>query len=107
MSAASKPPVNPAPAVEETRQLPAFGSGLEFRPQGKLGTSKSPAAETEAAARVNGGSVGIMLGTEEDAAEEVDDMQDDEPVSSVAITRASIVQKQAHMLIYCLSHGAG
>ena len=81
MSAASKPPVEPAPAEEDARQLPAFGTGLEFRPQGKLGASKSPAAKTEESARANGGSVGIMLGNEEDAVEEIDDMQDDEPVS--------------------------
>ena len=85
MSAASKPPVKPAPAQEDTRQLPAFGSGLEFRPQGKLGASKSPTAKTEAAARVNGGSVGIMLGNEEDAAEKVNDMQDYESVSCLTI----------------------
>jgi hypothetical protein len=81
MSAASQPPIEPAPAEEETRQLPAFGSGLEFRPQGKLGASKSPAAKTEAAARANGGSVGRLLENEEDDVEEVDNMQDDEPVS--------------------------
>ncbi|CAK0785228.1 hypothetical protein CVIRNUC_008434 [Coccomyxa viridis] len=79
MSAASQPPIEPAPAEEETRQLPAFGSGLEFRPQGKLGASKSPAAKTEAAARANGGSVGRLLENEEDDVEEVDNMQDDEP----------------------------
>ena len=81
MSAASQPPVKSAPAGEETRQLPAFGSGLEFRPQGKLGANKSPAAKTEAAARANGGSVGIMLENEEDAVEDIDNMQDDELVS--------------------------
>ena len=85
MSAASQPPVEAAPAEEGTRQLPAFGSGLEFRPQGKLGASKSPAAKTEAAARANGGSVGILLENEEDAVEEIDDMQDDEPVSCLTM----------------------
>ena len=85
MSAASQPPVEAAPAEGETRQLPAFGSGLEFRPQGKLGASKSPAAKTDAAARANFGGVGIMLGSEEDAVEEIDDMQDDELVSCLTI----------------------
>ena len=85
ISAASKPPIELASGAEETRQLLAFGSGLEFRPQGKLATSKSPAAKTETATRVNGGSVGIVIDNEEDDAEEVSDMQDNEPVSCLTI----------------------
>lgn len=68
-------------AQEEERELPAFGSGLEFHSQGKLAASKSPAAAADAAIRANDGSLAISLAEEYEVADEDDTMDhDDEQV---------------------------
>ena len=80
-AAARTPLVEEAGDQDEERELPAFGSGLEFRPQGKLAASKGGAAAAEAARRANDGSLAISL---EEETEEVveDDMGDAEQVRS-------------------------
>lgn len=80
-AAASVPLVEEAGGQDEERELPAFGSGLEFRPQGKLAASKGAAAAAEAASRANDGSLAISLGDETEEAEE-DGMGDAEQVRS-------------------------
>jgi len=69
-------------APEEERELPAFGSGLEFRSQGKLAASKSPVAARDGAIRANDGSLAISLPEEDESADKDDSMDhDDEQVS--------------------------
>ena len=78
-AAADTAPAKQAEGRDEERELPAFGSGLEFRPQGKLAASKGGAATAEAAAPANDGSLAISLEEENEEAEE-DDMGDDKQV---------------------------
>ena len=69
-AAASTPPPEQAGGQDEGRELPAFGSGLEFRPQGKLAASKGNPAAAEAATAANGGSLAISLEEETDMGED-------------------------------------
>ena len=78
-AAADAAPAEQAGGRDEERELPAFGSGLEFRPQGKLAASKGGAATAEAAAPANDGSLAISLDEENEDAEE-DGMGDDKQV---------------------------
>lgn len=84
LSAASKIPAEQAAAEEESRELPAFGSGLEFRPQGKLAASKSSAAAPGAAQHANESGPGISVALEDELGDEGDDMEADEQVCSTA-----------------------
>jgi hypothetical protein len=49
-------------------ELPAFGTGIEFRPQARR--ERSAAAVSAAAERANAGKVGLQLG-EEDSADQL------------------------------------
>ena len=80
MPAAKQEEIEQAAQGEE-QELPAFGSGLEFRSQGKLAASRSSAAAAEAAIRANDGSLAISLAEEDEVADKDDNMDhDDEQV---------------------------
>lgn len=98
-AAASAPPAEQAGGQDEERELPAFGRGLEFRPQGKLAASKGGAAAADAVAPANDGSLAISLEEETVGAEE-DDMGDDSQVEPLGMP--SRMDACLYLLIYCV-----
>ena len=105
--AASKVPAGQAASEEESRELPAFGSGLEFRPQGKLAASKSSVAAPGAAQRANESGPGISVALEDELGDEGDDMEADEQVCSTAASWEAAPFPgwvKAGQLCRCLAH---
>ncbi len=91
LSAASKVSADQAATEENSRELPAFGSGLEFRPQGKLAASKSSAAVPGTAQLANEGGPGISVALEDEFDDKGDDMEDDEQVCTTAFHRKQLL----------------
>ena len=98
-AAAGAPPAKQAGGRDEERELPAFGSGLEFRPQGKLAASKGGAAAADAAAPANDGSLAISVEEETGGADE-DDMGDNNQVDTLDVL--SHMDACLYMLMYCV-----
>lgn len=99
LSAAARPAAvqGPEETAEEDRELPAFGAGLEFRPQGKLAASKSAAGEAEAAARADNSALAISIADEEElGGDEDDEMDDDVRVRQASAWQAVCMHASMH-----------